>query len=49
MRRWAAIDPETGDCLVSNPDRSCRRFRTRDGALAAARALGHVRVRAVDV
>lgn len=41
MRRWRAVDPLTGDCLVTNPDSSCRRFRTREGALAAARALGH--------
>lgn len=41
MRRWRAVDPLTGDCLVTNPDNSCRRFRTREGAVAAARALGH--------
>lgn len=40
MRRWTAINPVTGDCLVTNPDGSCRRFKTRQGAIKAAEATG---------
>lgn len=40
-RRWVAVDPLTGDCLLPNGDGSCRRFVTRDGALTAARKAGH--------
>lgn len=38
-RRWVAVSTVTGDCLVTNPDGSCRRFKTRGGALAAAEAI----------
>lgn len=41
QKRWVAIDPSTGDCLLIDEAGDCRRFASSGRAMRAARAAGH--------